>query len=60
MRQFIDAINQVAAGGTVIDPEVVAQLLRQPDKLTAITPREQDVLRLMAEAAPTPRSPRAW
>src|SRR4029453_16829172 len=33
VRQFIDAIHQVAAGGTVIDPEVVAQLLRQPDKL---------------------------
>jgi DNA-binding NarL/FixJ family response regulator len=49
VRQFIDAIHQVAAGGTVIDPEVVAQLLRQPDKLAALTPREQDVLRLMAE-----------
>jgi DNA-binding NarL/FixJ family response regulator len=49
VRQFIDAIRQVAAGGTVIDPEVVAQLLRRRDNLAALTPREQDVLRLMAE-----------
>jgi DNA-binding NarL/FixJ family response regulator len=49
VRQFIDAIRQVAAGGTVIDPEVVAQLLRQHDKVAALTPRERQVLALMAE-----------
>jgi len=49
VRQFVDAIRQVAAGGTVMDPEVVAQLLRRRDTLAALTPRERDVLRLMAE-----------
>ncbi|WP_328414727.1 response regulator transcription factor [Micromonospora sp. NBC_00389] len=49
VRQFIDAIRQVAAGGTVMDPEVVAQLLHQRDTLAALTARERDVLRLMAE-----------
>ena len=49
VRQFIDAIRQVAAGGTVMDPEVVAQLLHQRDSLAALTPRERDTLRLMAE-----------
>jgi DNA-binding NarL/FixJ family response regulator len=49
VQQFIEAIRQVAAGGTVMDPEVVGQLLRRQDTLTALTPRERDVLRLMAE-----------
>jgi DNA-binding NarL/FixJ family response regulator len=49
VRQFTDAIRQIAAGGTVMDPEVVAQLLRRHDTLAALTPRERDVLRLMAE-----------
>ena len=49
VRQFIGAIRQVAAGGTVMDPEVVAQLLQHRDALDALTPRELDVLRLMAE-----------
>ncbi|MET7668525.1 response regulator transcription factor [Micromonospora luteifusca] len=49
VRQFIDAIRQIAAGGTVMDPEVVAQLLHQRDTLAALTPRERDVLGLMAE-----------
>ncbi|MFE9695164.1 LuxR C-terminal-related transcriptional regulator [Micromonospora sp. NPDC005806] len=49
VRQFTDAIRQVATGGTVMDPEVVAQLLHQRDTLTSLTPRERDVLRLMAE-----------
>ncbi|MEV0809276.1 response regulator transcription factor [Micromonospora sp. NPDC050200] len=49
VRQFVDAIRQVATGGTVMDPEVVAQLLHQRDTLTSLTPRERDVLRLMAE-----------
>jgi DNA-binding NarL/FixJ family response regulator len=49
VQQFIDAIRQIAAGGTVMDPEVVAQLLRRRDTLTVFTPRKRDVLRLMAE-----------
>ncbi|SHN47224.1 response regulator [Cryptosporangium aurantiacum] len=49
VRQFVDAIRTVADGGTVMDPDVVAQLLRGPDTLGALTSRERDVLRLMAE-----------
>jgi DNA-binding NarL/FixJ family response regulator len=47
---FLDALRRVARGGTALDPEVVSQLLvarRSP--LHALTSREQDVLRLMAE-----------
>ncbi|MEU5941073.1 response regulator transcription factor [Micromonospora sp. NPDC047548] len=49
VRQFIESIRQVATGGTVMDPEVVAQLLNHRDTLSTLTPRERDVLRLMAE-----------
>lgn len=49
IRGFVDAIRTVATGGTVMDPEVVAQLLSGRDTLAALTPRERDVLRLMAE-----------
>lgn len=49
VRQFIDALRQVAAGATVIDPDVVARLMHRQDALTHLTPRERDVLRLMAE-----------
>jgi DNA-binding NarL/FixJ family response regulator len=51
VREFVDACQRVAAGGTVLDPEVVSQLLvrarRQP--LDALSPREREVLSLMAE-----------
>ncbi len=48
--EFLDALRRVAAGGTALDPEVVAQLLvRRSDPLDRLTPREWDVLRLMAE-----------
>jgi DNA-binding NarL/FixJ family response regulator len=51
--QFVDAVRQVAAGGTAMDPEVVAQLLTRrsafDDPLTTLTPREKEVLGLMAE-----------
>jgi DNA-binding NarL/FixJ family response regulator len=49
---FVAAIRDVASGGTVLDPEVVAQLLarrRRDDRLDALTPREREVLALMAE-----------
>ncbi|MBB5632353.1 DNA-binding NarL/FixJ family response regulator [Cryobacterium mesophilum] len=45
-----DAIERIAAGGTVLDPEVVSQLLgRRHDPLESLTPREREVLTLMAE-----------
>jgi DNA-binding NarL/FixJ family response regulator len=49
---FLDAIRRVGRGGTAIDPEVVGQLLgrrRGPDPLAELTPREREVLGLMAE-----------
>jgi DNA-binding NarL/FixJ family response regulator len=50
VEEFIDAVRRVAAGGTVIDPEVVRQLLgRRRDPLERLTPREREVLGLMAE-----------
>ena len=49
--EFVDAVRRVAAGGTAMDPEVVAQLVagRGPARLEELTPRERDVLSLMAE-----------
>jgi DNA-binding NarL/FixJ family response regulator len=52
VRDFIRAIRQVAGGGTVLDPEVVTQLVtrrRTDNRLDALTPREAEVLSLMAE-----------
>jgi DNA-binding NarL/FixJ family response regulator len=51
VSDFLDALRRVAAGGTALDPEVVAQLLvrRRDDPMQRLTPREQEVLRLMAE-----------
>jgi len=51
VAEFLDALRRVAAGGTALDPEVVAQLLlrRGADPLEALTQRERDVLALMAE-----------
>ncbi len=61
LSEFLGALDRVAAGGSALDPEVVAQLLacsRHP--LAALTARERDVLALMAEAAPTqPSRPRS-
>ncbi|GIH19890.1 response regulator [Rugosimonospora africana] len=48
VRQFIGALRQVAAGATVMDPDVVAQLLHRHDALAVLTPREREVLHLMA------------
>ncbi|GGR79357.1 DNA-binding response regulator [Streptomyces aureoverticillatus] len=49
--EFLDALERVAAGGTALDPEVVTELLtrRADDPLDALTPREREVLHLMAE-----------
>jgi DNA-binding NarL/FixJ family response regulator len=49
---FMDSLRRVAAGGSALDPEVVATLLgpnRDHDPLTLLTPREREVLALMAE-----------
>ncbi len=55
VRGFIEAVERVAAGGTALDREVVAELMRArtagggDDALGALTPREREVLELMAE-----------
>ena len=52
VAEFADALARVAAGGTALDPEVVSQLVRasrHTDGLATLTPRERDVLALMAE-----------
>jgi len=50
LDDLAEAIARIAAGGTVLDPQVVRELLsRRDDPLDALTPRERDVLRLMAE-----------
>jgi DNA-binding NarL/FixJ family response regulator len=53
VAEFLDALRRVAAGGTALDPEVVAQLLVRRDgtrgQLRDLTERERDVLALMAE-----------
>jgi DNA-binding NarL/FixJ family response regulator len=52
VADFLDALDRVAGGGTVLDPEVVSQLLvrrRRDDPLRSLTPREREVLSLMAE-----------
>jgi DNA-binding NarL/FixJ family response regulator len=52
VAEFIEALRRVASGGTALDPEVVRQLLarsRRADPLGRLTPREREVLALMAE-----------
>ena len=52
VAEFLDALERVASGGMVLDPEVVSQLLvrrRRDDPLKGLTPREREVLALMAE-----------
>ncbi|MFC4913226.1 response regulator [Actinomadura gamaensis] len=52
VAEFVDAVRRIAAGGTVIDPEVIGQLLgrrRAGDPLKGLTPREHEVLGLMAQ-----------
>jgi DNA-binding NarL/FixJ family response regulator len=47
--QFLDALRRVAAGGTALDPEVVARLVTARGPLSRLTPREREVLELMAQ-----------
>ena len=52
VRTFVESLERVAGGGTAMDPEVVAQLLGRRDNrgpLAELTPREREVLALMAE-----------
>jgi DNA-binding NarL/FixJ family response regulator len=52
VERFVDAVRRVADGGSALDPEVVSQLLgraRREDPLAELTPREREVLELMAE-----------
>jgi len=52
VERFTDSVRQVAEGGSVLDPEVVSQMLgrrRGDDPLSELTPREREVLALMAE-----------
>lgn len=50
LTELTDAVTRVAAGGTVLDPQVVRELLgRRHDPLELLTPRERDVIQLMAE-----------
>ncbi|HNJ96851.1 MAG TPA: response regulator transcription factor [Ilumatobacteraceae bacterium] len=52
VRDFVDAAQRVADGGTALDPEVVSQLLvrtRRREPLESLTPREREVLSLMAQ-----------
>ncbi|MBN6053613.1 response regulator transcription factor [Nonomuraea sp. RK-328] len=51
VAEFMDALRRVAGGGTALDPEVVSQLLLRghSDPLDRLTPREREVLKLMAE-----------
>ncbi|WP_055588945.1 response regulator transcription factor [Peterkaempfera griseoplana] len=51
-EQFIDAVRRVAAGGTAMDPDVIAKLLQRggrSEPMGRLTPREREVLELMAE-----------
>ncbi|MFF7474169.1 response regulator [Streptomyces sp. NPDC008092] len=49
--EFLDALERVAAGGTALDPEVVTELLtrRKDSPIDSLTPREREVLALMAQ-----------
>jgi DNA-binding NarL/FixJ family response regulator len=60
LEEIDDAVRRVASGGTVLDPEVVTQLMaRRRDPLRALTPRELEVLGLMAEGRTNPAIGRA-
>jgi len=51
VREFVDGVRRVAEGGTVLDPEVIATIMarHRPEPVDRLTPREREVLALMAE-----------
>jgi DNA-binding NarL/FixJ family response regulator len=52
VESFVDAVRRVAAGGSALDPQIVAQMVgrrRRDDPLAALSPREHEVLALMAQ-----------
>ncbi|GAA2521339.1 response regulator [Winogradskya humida] len=50
VEEFVDALHRVAAGGTAMDPEVIAQLVQHAgDPIATLTAREREVLALMAQ-----------
>ena len=57
---FIDALNRVANGGSALDPDVVSRMLgrRDADELDQLTPREREVLGLIAEGRSNRGSPK--
>jgi DNA-binding NarL/FixJ family response regulator len=60
---FVETVDRLAAGGTAIDPEVVSQLLartRRQQPLADLSPREREVLALMAGGGRTWRSRSSW
>lgn len=57
VEEFLEGLRRVASGGTVFDPQVVSQLMvrrRRDDPLAQLTPREREVLGLMAEGKSNP------
>jgi DNA-binding NarL/FixJ family response regulator len=63
VEEFIDAVERVAAGGTALGPEVVGRMLgrrRTEGPVERLTPRERDVLGLMAEGKSNQGTPRRW
>ncbi len=61
--RFVDSVRRVGEGGSALDPEVVARLVgrrRREDPLSALSPREREVLGPWPRAVPTTASPRRW
>ncbi|MEV7544153.1 response regulator transcription factor [Streptomyces sp. NPDC089915] len=54
IEEFQQALERVAAGGTALDPDVVSQLMTRRDPLEALSPREREVLSLMAQGLDNP------
>ncbi|MFF7780330.1 LuxR C-terminal-related transcriptional regulator [Streptomyces tanashiensis] len=54
IEEFQQALERVAAGGTALDPDVVSQLMTRHDPLDTLSPREREVLSLMAQGLDNP------